>query len=719
MDQQPARGSAPEKEESVAMGGDAPIEKPEQDEFGYWPFAKALSRAIRTTPSPKGLVMSLNGPWGSGKSSLINLIRHDLTTLQAETAPLIVEFNPWWFSGSDQLALQLLTQLNRRLKLEGSEALRKVGDLIGEYSGSLAKVVTTAAGFPGAEGLVKGALSKLKRTPSDVRTMKGKLSEAMAKLEQRIVIVVDDIDRLTPPEMMEVFKVVKALGDLPNVIYLLVFDWTVVATALRHQLRTEGGMYLEKIVQSPFSLPAVSQVQLDRKFQSDLTDLVDRFPHEEVSGTYFGNVYLDGLQPYLNKPRDVVRVMNALQVTYPAVAGEVNPVDFVAMEFLRVFEPVAYATLRDNSAMFTGTLGSLQGERERVSQFHEAWLARIDEDRRRAVRALMVRMFPKVEASLGGMNYEADFLLRWRREKRLCAPDMTPIYFSFGVPSYVLSHAEANRVIETAGDTPLFVATWEAARQDIRPDGHSKAADLIDHFQHLPDDTPAQTAAHLLRSVLAVPGDVLTSGDEGRGFAIGAMLQIEFALRRLIRIMPADQRTLAIRDAVQGARALGAATSIVSTLVALRDRVERELPEGIVDADVADLQQLVVARLQEATLEDLLGDSALAHIVYRWTEWGTPEQVREKLSPAIEQPDLLKVLIERCSRFGTLHALGDRVVQRQVRIEIDALRTVADDAAALPRVEALLGQPGLTEHQRTAAEQYLTALRGGRQNEDE
>jgi hypothetical protein len=458
---------------------------------------------------------------------------------------------------------------------------------------------------------------------------------------------------------------------------------------------------------------------LDRKFQNDLGELIDRFPHDEVSGTYFGNVYLDGLQHYLRKPRDVVRVMNALQVTYPAVAGEVHPVDFVALEFLRVFEPAAYATLRDNAEMFTGTVRDLQGERERISQFHEAWLARIDAGRRDAVRALMLRLFPKVESCLGRMNYDADWLLTWRRQKRLCTAEMTPIYFGFGVPSYVLSHSEATRVVETSVDTPLFVATWEAARREIRPDGHSKASDLLNHLQHLPDDTPAATAGQLLRGVLAVPGDVLPSDDAGRGFGIGTTLQVDFALRRLIRLIPAEQRVQAINEAVQGARALGAAAAMIDTLVALRDHGERELPEGIADADVADLQQVLMDKLQEASVDDLLQESGLAHMIYRWAEWGAPARVQAKLAPAFDNPEQLKVLIERCSRMATIHALGDRVAQHQVRIDVDALRHVEEDVAALPRVESLLAQPGLSDRQRAAAEQYLAALRGqGRDNDE-
>jgi predicted KAP-like P-loop ATPase len=702
---------------SVTLSSDVPVEKPHQDEFGYWPFAQALSRAIRTTPSPRGLVMSLNGPWGSGKSSLVNLIRHDLATLHVDAAPLVLEFNPWWFSGSDQLAIQLLTQLYLRLKVDGSEPLRKIGDLMGQYSGELAKAVSTATAMPLLEKPIQFLLKKLKRPPADVRTMKVKLAQALSELGQRILIVVDDIDRLTPPEMLEVFKVVKALGDFPNVVYLLVFDWTVVASGLHHELRNDGTAYLEKIIQSPFALPAVSQMQLDRKFQVALGVLIDRLPHYPVSRTYFGNVYLEGLQQYLRNARDVVRIINVLEVTYPAVAGEVNSVDFVALEFLRIFEPIAYDTLRDNIEMFTGNLRELQGERDRLRLFHETWLALIDGGRRPGIRALMTRMFPKVETSLGGMTYDADWALTWRQEKRLCSQELAPVYFAFGVPSYVLSEAEAIRVMESAGDTELFVATWGAARGVIRPDGHSKAADLLNHLQHLPDSTDGDTAIQLLRGVLAVTGDVLTAGDEDGSLGLGGSLRVDFALRRLIRLIPESQRVQAVRVAIQGSRALAAASSMIETLEALRNRGERQLPAGISAEDVTGFQQLLLGRFRDARLEDLLNESGLPQILYRWTVWGAPDEAREKFAPALDNPDQLAALVERCARDARIQVVGDRLSRLQLRFDVELMRLIVDDAAARAKLEELLARTDLSDRQREATELYLRAIQDNGRNE--
>lgn len=224
------------------LDADRAVLAPDDDAFGYYPFARSLAKAIRKTPSPIGVVMALNGPWGSGKSSLLNLIRYELTQ-SSDAPPLIVEFNPWWFNGRDQLA---------------------------KYAGAISKVVTYSTGISWLDKVLTPFLTMLGRKPMDVPKAKAKISKALAKADRRVLIVVDDIDRLTPPEMLEVFKVVKALDDFPNVLYLLSFDREVVAEAIGNAVNASGVAYLEKIVQAAFELPIISQAQLNTHFSQEL-----------------------------------------------------------------------------------------------------------------------------------------------------------------------------------------------------------------------------------------------------------------------------------------------------------------------------------------------------------------------------------------------------------------------------------------------------------------
>ena len=91
--------------------GDLPISKPEQDMFGIDGFVKSLARSVETMRSPNGVVIALNGPWGSGKSSAINLLKHHLSDATSAGEIDVVEFNPWWFRGEEALVLAFFREL--------------------------------------------------------------------------------------------------------------------------------------------------------------------------------------------------------------------------------------------------------------------------------------------------------------------------------------------------------------------------------------------------------------------------------------------------------------------------------------------------------------------------------------------------------------------------------------------------------------------------------
>ena len=361
------------------LSSDTPVSVPAEDAYGFAPFAKNLAKAIRVTPSPHGLVMAINGPWGSGKSSMLNLVKYELKTVLEHEGPIVIEFNPWWFNGRDQLATQMLTQLGEKLRGGDSKFLVGAGNLMSEYSSALSAMVALSTGIPWIDKPVNFLLKRLKYKPKEVHKIKADIAQRLKDSDRRILLIVDDLDRLTPDEIREVFRVVKALADFPNVIYLLSFDKAVVADSLGKSLAVDGSAYLEKIIQASFALPAVDSTRLQRKLFTELDALAGSLPTVQPESTYWGNVYFDGLNTFFNKPRDIVRLMNVLAVTYPPVAGEVNPVDYIALECLRIFAPHIYRTIRDNKDMFAGFISEGRDERDATREFHQKWLGLLDE----------------------------------------------------------------------------------------------------------------------------------------------------------------------------------------------------------------------------------------------------------------------------------------------------------------------------------------------------
>lgn len=158
--------------------------------------------------------------------------------------------------------------------------------------------------------------------------------------------------------------------------------------------------------------------------------------------------------------RDVKRLVNALKVTYPLVKGEVNPMDFIAIETLRIFSSTAYDVVRLNPVMFIGTSDTYTENRlkidiKEVKEFHEKWLEKLPVTERDIVKNLLISIFPKLEIAFEGVGgYGSD--AEWRRQSRICSEDIFPRYFRLALPKGDISNYEIRATLELAKDSKAF-----------------------------------------------------------------------------------------------------------------------------------------------------------------------------------------------------------------------------------------------------------------------
>ncbi len=206
---------------------DAPILSPEHDLFGIDTFAQALAKSIIGMKSPIGSTIALNGPWGSGKSSAVNLIRHHIKN-EVENGKLeLIDFKCWWFRGEEALTLAFLQELNATLNKSLGEKAKKLIPRIGKTLLQAGPVIGFAANlFTGGLGgeLLTTSMGFAERFFSEgesIEKLFRELSKALDEQNKRFLVLIDDIDRLTPDETLLVFRLIKSVGRLPKVMYLL------------------------------------------------------------------------------------------------------------------------------------------------------------------------------------------------------------------------------------------------------------------------------------------------------------------------------------------------------------------------------------------------------------------------------------------------------------------------------------------------------------------
>lgn len=532
------------------LSGDVPGDDPLQDVLGYAPIAKNIAKSICRMAPPEGLVLAIYGPWGSGKSTCLNYIEKYIGLESNQNKPIILRFNPWWFSGHEDLAEFFIEELGEAFSV-GSKHLKKAGKLLKDLAACVADspvpINIGAFGVSVNSKDVAKAAGERMSGKTDVPTLKRKIGEKITLSGERVLIIIDDIDRLTSDEIRHLFKTIKALGDFRNVIYLLAFDKEVVSAAVSTMQGStgSGSEYLDKIVQVPFELPVPDPAGLQHMFFEHLDKLFDAFTDGSIDEQYFGNMYLSGVDRFLQTPRDVVRFINSLSVTYPAIAKEVNPVDFMGVEILRVFCSKAYETIRRNPEFFTGyaTKDSSRPAIAELKEFHNRWIEEVPEPQREHAKSLLMRLFPKIESVWGRSNYGPSYEEAWRKQLQVCSADNFDVYFRFGVPNGNVTLEETKAIVSPQLNAKDFGKKLLNYSESSGPREKQKLPQLLQRLEDIHEGVTPTNLAPMIRALIEY-GDQLisTQGQQRSVFELTIEMRLIRLLTRLIsRVAEAER----------------------------------------------------------------------------------------------------------------------------------------------------------------------------------
>jgi hypothetical protein len=456
--QSDSRG-ATETETRPAAGysADQPIRSREEDRFNRWPFAHRIAETLAARSDPSSLVIGIYAPWGDGKTSTL-LMMEDALRPHAHVAA--VRFNPWHFDSENQLLrgffATLAEALGRSLptrKEELGRLLHRYGGLLSLASISIGGVVQIRTG-EAAKGLGE-ALSTV-----ELDDLRKRVEAVLGEAGKRVVVLIDDIDRLDRREIQAIFRLVKLSAGFAHTSYVLAFDDEMVAASLGERYGgggTESGRaFLEKIVQVPLHLPPPDQLALRRLTLQGVDEALRTSGISLTEGQVeaFVRHFVDGLEPKLSTPRHAKLYANGLLFALPILKGEVHPVDHMLIEGIRIFYPNLYEAIRGNPEFFLNGGREVMRDdeyKQRVKQLVERALeADGIADKETARRRLLEVLFPRLKGIFGNTTYGPDWDGRWEREQRICAEEYFHRYFRYGIPPGDIPDLEVNVLLEAA-----------------------------------------------------------------------------------------------------------------------------------------------------------------------------------------------------------------------------------------------------------------------------
>ncbi|MCH9739997.1 MAG: hypothetical protein K0U38_04030 [Epsilonproteobacteria bacterium] len=544
-----------------SLSVDKPIEKKSEDFLGRKSFAETVTNAILEydDKNSESLTIGLYGKWGSGKTSIINMVLEDI---EKEDNVIFFKFEPWLYSDTQQLISHFFKDFSKAInhKDYGKEA-EKIGKELETYATffdtlSLIPEPTTSLISKGiskifsSTGKASSKWGKLKS--KSLSSTKVSIEKHLKKFDKKIVIVLDDIDRLNNTEIRQIFQMMKVLGNFPNTIYISSMDKMVVMDALAEVQKGDGSEYLEKIIHVPINVPSISKENVDEFLFLKLNEILVDVGSEDFDQHYWGNIYHSGFKYFFKNIRDVIRYINILKFNYSALKNEVNIIDLIAITGFQVFEPKIYELIKNNPEMFAGVIRDssyshdTSEEEKNIKAFFEDSYSQLEKLSEENYLNIMEELFIKITEVHNNTTYMGA-LQECRKDGKICSPEFFDIYFKLTINQNTISKYRMKIYIDTASSEDTFEVTIKSLiDKGVGVKFLHRLGDYIDEIE--------QEKYQVIISVLMNLGDLFPD-EKNSMFMFGTKLDIARVFYQLLsKLENREDRFNILKKAIENAK---------------------------------------------------------------------------------------------------------------------------------------------------------------------
>lgn len=422
----------------LSLNPDKSVSSEFEDAFQRYSFAKRITNLVVSNGNPESLVIGIYGRWGEGKTSVLNFITSELRSGQEN---VIVHFNPWLFSSESQLLIGFFHQFATGLNKSFKGNTEKIGEFLKTYASGIGTITSLATGFDSKE-ILEAIGTRLAEKSLD--HYKTKINRLILESKKRIIVFIDDIDRLTVEEVQIVFKIVKLAANFTNTTYILAFDNDYVATALAKKYPKGGHDFLEKIIQLPLMLPKAQPAALRKftldKIQEVLTNYSIQLDQTEINR--FNEVFDRSLLSKIQNPRIATRYSNSISFAIPLLEGEANVTDIILIEGVKAIFPTTYSFIRENYHLLTthyssSSLGlnEFRISKEEAKKVIDEFIDQCENGSQDSIRSLLLDLFPQLNTLFQNIVYSERNWRDWYLSMRICSPYHFNRYFTYTVLS--------------------------------------------------------------------------------------------------------------------------------------------------------------------------------------------------------------------------------------------------------------------------------------------
>ncbi len=430
---------------------DRPVSVESEDRFQRYNFACQIAKTIIQKESTEGIVIGIYGAWGEGKTTVINFIDSELSK---NKEIICIKFNPWRYTNENALLFNFFDKISKSLGTKLLNKKERAGKWLSEKSdiiscdipkiGDISKVVNTIGNWLGCV---------------DLEVLKNRLDKTIIKKKKKIVIFIDDIDRLDKNEIYSVLRLVKLTADFTNTTYILSFDEIAVSKSIEEKFSSThlnaGRNFLEKIIQVPLELPKAQPDAL-RDYCFEMINHIleiNNINLPDGEERRFALLFTTHLLNKFDTPRSIVRYANSLSFSIPLLAGEANIVDMMLIEAIKINFPNLHSYIKENPEHFIGDYKNVfeefdENRKNTVKTEINNLCKNFKEKEKRSIIDLLCEIFPQLKCIYQhNASYPEWKIKNLYKNKRIASQYYFNRYFSYSVIKGEISDISFNQFI--------------------------------------------------------------------------------------------------------------------------------------------------------------------------------------------------------------------------------------------------------------------------------
>lgn len=393
------------------------------DLLGRKALVDQLYGSIKESHFKNVYVIGVKGSWGSGKTTLINIVKERIYREDAENISIIDDFDPWMFGSQGALLTAMYDVI-----------LKEAGIRVGSYNSrvTLKKMQDVITSNHEIAGIVHSIIGENESEYDAVKKVKKKLENYLEQLDKTIVFIIDNIERADAENVLFLFKMIGAVFNLPNIIYVLSYDEKRL-TQIFDDTYKINPRYLEKIIQQEIYVPEVQHEKLNWVYRESIKKLLIYYGEEERLYEYAA--IIDIICKKARNLRTFKRLVNSVFVTTFSHNNNLYKPNLLAIEMIRFMEPDLYEKIWRNKDLFIGYDIDITMISEREKKENEEKQAFFDDlaNEYDEYREILIGMFPKIKQYIHPPYFWGNIDGKeLQRNISISAPEYFEAYFSYG-----------------------------------------------------------------------------------------------------------------------------------------------------------------------------------------------------------------------------------------------------------------------------------------------